>query len=81
MAVGKQTCETMTLNLPQREMRALDAIAREQDLPKTMVMRQALRMYQLIHERMRAGETVSFSGDVQRAVKFVGIGLGAPPHD
>ena len=73
--------KTMTLNLSEREMRVLEQIASEQDLSKTMVLRQALRIYQLIHERMKAGETFGFSGDRQRIVEFVGIGLGEPPHD
>lgn len=57
---------TMTFNLSPREMAVVEQLCREQDLSKTMVMRQALRLYQLIHERMKAGETFSFSGDVTR---------------
>ena len=39
-------------------------------------MRQALRLYQLVHERLRAGEKMSFTGDQQRIVEFIGPGFG-----
>lgn len=44
---------TMTLNLPQREMDALDALAREKSMSKTAIMRQALKIYQLVDHQMR----------------------------
>lgn len=68
--------ETMTLNLSAVEMAALEQLCAEQDLSKTAVMRQALRMYQLIHERLKAGEKISFSGDEKRAIEFAAIGIG-----
>lgn len=64
--------ETMTLNLPSREMRALERLCAEQDMNKTAVMRAALRLYQLIHIRLKSGETMSFSGDAARTVEFIG---------
>jgi predicted transcriptional regulator len=66
----------MTLNLSEREMAALDQLATEMDMSKTAVMRQALRLYQLVHERIKAGETMTFSGDKERIALFVGPGLG-----
>lgn len=68
--------ETMTLNLSSREMAVLNELATAQDLSKTAVMRQALRVYQMIHERLKAGEKMSFSGDQQRIVEFIGPGFG-----
>lgn len=68
--------ETMTLNLLPVEMDTLARLAEEHAMSKTAVLRQALRLYQLVHERMKAGETLSFSGDQQRAAEFVGVGLG-----
>lgn len=68
--------QTMTLNLSAVEMGALEQLCAEQDLSKTAVIRQALRMYQMIHERLKAGEKISFSGDEQRAIEFAGIGIG-----
>ena len=69
---------TMTLNLPEREMAVLEELAAAQDLSKTGVMRQALKLYQLIHERIKAGETMSFSGDKERIALFIGPGFGDP---
>lgn len=68
--------ETMTLNLTKVEMEALAQLCAEQDLSKTAVMRQALRMYQLIHARLKSGERLIFSGDAQRSIEFLGIGIG-----
>lgn len=68
--------ETMTLNMPAREMRALEALAEHHGMSKTAVMRQALRVYQLIDFRMRAGETMSFSGDSGRPTRIAAVGLG-----
>lgn len=68
--------ETMTLNLSVVEMRVLDRLAEEHDMSKTAVIRQALRFYQLAHERAKAGETLHFSGDVARAIEFAGPGFG-----
>lgn len=66
---------TMTLNLSEREMEVLDQLSLEQEMSKTALIRQALRVYQMISERMKAGETMSFSGDKERAVLFVGPGF------
>ena len=70
---------TMTLNLTQREMDALDALAIDHELSKSALMRQALRLYQLIHERIKAGETMSFSGDQERIALFIGPGFAPSP--
>jgi hypothetical protein len=70
--------ETMTLNLPAREMRALEALADHHGMSKTAVMRQALRLYNLIHFRLRDGETMTFSGDKDRPTMIAAVGLGDP---
>lgn len=68
--------ETMTLNLSPREMAVLEELAAAHDMSKTAVVRQALRLYQLVHVRLKAGETLSFSGDDKRIVEFIGPGFG-----
>lgn len=65
--------KTMTLNLSEKEMAALEALAADKDMSKTAVMRQALRLYQLVSHRVAAGERMYFSGDDQRMCEFVGI--------
>lgn len=67
----------MNLELSDKESAALRALAAEQGMSETAVMRQALRHYQLVHERMKAGETFSFSGDAGRAAEFIGLDDGA----
>lgn len=71
---------TMTLNLSDREMEVLEQLAQEQELSKTALMRQALRMYQLIVHRIKAGETMSFSGDKERIALFIGPGFDVEPE-
>lgn len=53
---------TMTLNLSEPEMAALDELAREKDMSKTAVLRQSLRLYQMVHIRTKAGASMVFEG-------------------
>ena len=62
----------MQLDLNDKETAALAELAKEKDMSEAAVMRQSLRLYQLVHERMKAGETFSFSGDAARAAEFAG---------
>lgn len=57
------TKRTMTLNLTDAEMAALEQLSIEKDLTKTAVIRQALRLYQMIQARTRAGEKMFFEDD------------------
>jgi len=57
---------TMTLNLTPAEMEALEDIARRKDLSKTAVIRQALRLYQLVDIRLGQGEKLFFEDELQR---------------
>lgn len=47
---------TMTLNLTETEMDALEELSDKKEMSKTAVLRQALRLYQLIDARLREGE-------------------------
>ena len=51
---------TMTLNLSDAEMRALEALCEQKDLSKTAVIRQALRLYQLVDARLASGGKLFF---------------------
>jgi hypothetical protein len=57
------------------ERAAIRELAAEQELSEQAVMRQALRLYQLHHVRLKAGETMNFSGDAERAAEFAGVPL------
>jgi predicted transcriptional regulator len=52
------TKRTMTLNLTDAEMNALEELAAKKDLNKTIVIRQALRLYQMVDQRIRDGMKV-----------------------
>lgn len=52
--------KTMTLNLTEREMAILEDLSRKKELSKTAVVRQALRLYQVIEARLADGEKLFF---------------------
>ncbi|NCC62345.1 MAG: transcriptional regulator [Verrucomicrobiae bacterium] len=52
--------KTMTLNLTDAEMQMLEDLCVKKDLSKTSVLRQALRLYQLIETRIEKGEKLFF---------------------
>ena len=54
---------TMTLNLTDAEMNALEALAQSKELSKTAVLRQALRLYQLVDVRLARGEKLIFEDE------------------
>jgi len=70
---------TMTLNLKVDEMSALEVLAAEHGMSKTAILRQALRLYQMTNHRLKAGETMHFSGDEGRAMAFLGVGFPPTP--
>ena len=43
---------TMTLNLTDAEMAVLEALCQKKELSKTVLLRQALRLYQKVEERL-----------------------------
>ena len=60
---------TMTLNLTDAEMAALEAMCAEKDMSKTAVLRQALRQYQLVGARMKVGEKLFFEDELAKEKK------------
>ncbi len=54
---------TMTLNLTDAEMSALEELCAKKDLSKTAMLRQALRLYQLVESRLENGEKLFFEDD------------------
>jgi hypothetical protein len=63
MATGKRT---MTLNLTAAEMEALDELSSRKELSKTAVMRQALRLYQIVDRRIADGEKLFFEDEKEK---------------
>ena len=58
---------TMTLNLTDREMAALDDLAGRKDLSKTQVVRQAIRLYQTVEIRLERGEKLFFEDEDKKS--------------
>jgi len=53
------TKRTMTLNLTHQEMRVLEELSNQKDLSKTAILRQALRLYQLVEVKLSEGGSSS----------------------
>jgi hypothetical protein len=60
MNTGKKT---MTLNLTEAEMGVLEDLCAKKDLSKTALLRQALRLYQLVENRLEDGGKLFFEDD------------------
>ena len=54
---------TMTLNLTDAEMSVLEDLCAKKDLSKTALLRQALRLYQLVEIRLEKGDKLFFEGN------------------
>lgn len=57
---------TMTINLSAAEMKALETICREKDLSKTAVVRQALRLYQLVDAKVAGGSKLFLENEKKK---------------
>jgi predicted transcriptional regulator len=62
MSLSKRT---MTLNLTDAEMSALEQLSAQKDISKTAVLRQALRLYQLVDARVARGEKLMFENEAK----------------
>lgn len=60
------TKRTMTLNLTDAEMTVLDELSAKKDLSKTAVLRQALRLYQMVDVRIERGEKLFFEDEAKK---------------
>jgi len=60
------TKRTMTLNLTDAEMQALDEMSLRKDISKTAVLRQALRLYQTVDARVERGEKLLFENETTK---------------
>lgn len=63
MAQGKKT---MTLNLTDAEMEALESLSEKKDMSKTALLRQALRLYQAVEIRLAGGEKLFFEDEEKK---------------
>ena len=61
--MGVKNKKTMTFNLTEAEMDVLEALSEKRDLSKTALLRQALRMYQVIEARLKNGDKLFFEDE------------------
>jgi len=52
------TKRTMTLNLTEQEMAVIEELCEKKGLSKTALLRQAIRLYQVIDARIERGDKV-----------------------
>jgi len=55
--------KTMTLNLTDSEMSVLEALCEKKDLSKTSLLRQALRLYQIVESKLESGGKLFFEDE------------------
>lgn len=60
------TKKTMTLNLTAREMEVLGTLSAKKSLSKTALLRQALRLYQVVDVRLEKGDKLFFEDEKGR---------------
>lgn len=53
--------KSLTLELDDRHAAALESLAAEMDMSKAAVLRQSLRLYQMVHLRLQQGEELAFT--------------------
>ncbi len=58
--------KTMTLNLTETDMAMLEVMCEKKDLSKTALMRQALRLYQRVEERLDQGGKIFFEDEAAK---------------
>jgi len=56
----------MTLNLTEAEMAVLEELCDKKDLSKTVLLRQALRLYQRVEERLEKGDKLFFEDEASK---------------
>lgn len=67
---------TITLNLSDKEASVLHGLSTEQDLSQQQILRQALRLYQHVNNRLKKGERMAFVDTDGNVVQQAIIGLG-----
>lgn len=58
--------KTMTLNLTEAEMAVLEELCDKKDLSKTVLLGQALRLYQRVEERLEKGDKLFFEDEASK---------------
>lgn len=62
---------TMTLNLTEPEMKVVEDLCAKKEVSKTTLLRQALRLYQMVEGRMERGEKLFFEDDEKKKAELM----------
>ena len=62
---------TMTLNLTDEEMNAVEALSTRYDMTKTAIIRKALRMYIVIDARLQRGEKLFMEDEIEKNLSYL----------
>lgn len=73
MRISVAAKKTMTINLSDAEMRALEEVCEQKDLSKTAVVRQALRLYQLVDAKIANGGKLFVEDDKKQKAELMVI--------
>jgi hypothetical protein len=63
--------KTITLNLSDREMKVLEQLCEKKDMSKTSLLKQSLRLYQMVEGRIERGEKIFFESDKKEKMELV----------
>lgn len=66
---------TFTISMDTRHHAVLEALAAEQGMSKSALLRQALRLYQMVHDRAKQGQQLAFRNQDGSYVPQVVVGL------
>lgn len=62
---------TMTLNLTNAEMKAIEELADKKGMNKTSVVKQALRLYQTVEVRLARGEKIFMEDNTKQKSELI----------
>ena len=60
------TKKQMTLNLTDTEMNVLEELSQRRELSKTALIRQAIKLYQMVDERIEQGDKLIFENEAKK---------------
>jgi len=63
--------KTVTLNLNNKELNVLENLCGKKGLSKTALLKQALSLYQVVHEKIELGNKIYFENDLKDKSEMV----------
>ena len=63
--------KTLTLNLSEKEMKVVEALCEKKGLNKTSLLKQCIRLYQMVETRIENGEKLFFETDKKEKLELL----------